>query len=94
MLAILVSGPSHATSFTLNPNGSFTYTPVSNYTGLDAFTYRASDGSATSSIATASITIQETNTAPVAFGQNVTTPEDTATNLVLTATDIDGSPVA
>jgi hypothetical protein len=91
MTALLIAGPTHASSFTLNANGSFNYTPVSNYVGLDMFTYRATDGTATSTVATATISIQATNTAPVAFGQNVTTPEDTSTNLVLTAVDVDGN---
>jgi len=38
-----VSGPAHGT-LTLNPNGSFTYTPAANYNGPDGFSYRASDG--------------------------------------------------
>jgi uncharacterized repeat protein (TIGR01451 family) len=91
LTALLVAGPLNAASFTLNPNGSFTYTPASNYVGLDTFTYRATDGLATSIVATATISIQASNTAPVAFGQNVTTPEDTATNLVLSASDSDGN---
>jgi len=33
---------------TLNSNGSFTYTPSSNFFGTDAFTYRISDGMANS----------------------------------------------
>ena len=36
-------GPSHG-SLTLNPNGSFTYTPAAGYLGSDSFTYRADDG--------------------------------------------------
>ena len=47
--AVLVSEPSHGT-LTLNANGSFTYTPAANHNGTDAFTYRASDGTATSSL--------------------------------------------
>jgi len=45
--AQLVSGPSHG-SVTLNPNGGFTYTPTAGSTVPDSFTYRASDGAATS----------------------------------------------
>ena len=41
--AVLVSGPAHGT-LTLNPNGSFTYTPAANYNGPDEFWYQASDG--------------------------------------------------
>src|SRR5207237_1447249 len=41
--AILVSGPSHGT-LVLNADGSFTYTPDSDYHGSDSFQYAASDG--------------------------------------------------
>src|SRR5207244_6521745 len=37
------------------------------------------------------LTVVATNTAPVANAQNLTTPEDTATNLVLSASDVDGN---
>ena len=43
LTAIKVSEPSHGT-LTLNPNGSFTYTPVANFNGTDSFTYKANDG--------------------------------------------------
>ncbi len=41
--AVLVSGPAHG-SLTLNADGSFAYTPVTNFYGSDSFTYQASDG--------------------------------------------------
>ena len=41
--ATLVSGTAHG-SVTLNPDGSFTYTPNANYFGSDSFGYKASDG--------------------------------------------------
>jgi YVTN family beta-propeller protein len=44
-------------TLTLNPNGSLTYTPGEDATGTDTFTYRASDGLATSNFATVTITI-------------------------------------
>jgi hypothetical protein len=46
LTATLVSGPAHASSFTLNPDGSFNYTPAPGYAGADSFTYEAvsSDG--------------------------------------------------
>ena len=50
--------------WTLNSNGSFTYTPTANYNGTDTFTYRASDGSLTSNLATVTITINAVNDAP------------------------------
>jgi len=61
----LVAGPSHGT-VSLKPGGSFTYTPAADYSGVDSFTYRASDGTATSDPATVSITVNPVNDAPVA----------------------------
>jgi Ca2+-binding RTX toxin-like protein len=63
LTAALVSGPAHGT-VTLNPDGSFTYTPAPNYNGPDAFTYVASDGAANSGIATAAITVTSVNDSP------------------------------
>ena len=57
LTAVLVSGPAHAASFTLNPDGSFTYTPVANYQGSDSFVFRASDGSQLSQPATVALTV-------------------------------------
>ncbi|HTD67739.1 MAG TPA: tandem-95 repeat protein, partial [Candidatus Limnocylindria bacterium] len=54
--ALLVGSPTHG-SVTLNANGSFTYVPATNYSGMDVFTYKASDGSATSGVATVTITV-------------------------------------
>jgi VCBS repeat-containing protein len=54
--AVKVSDPAHGT-LTLNPDGSFSYTPVANYNGTDSFTYKASDGKADSNVATVTITV-------------------------------------
>ncbi len=48
-------------SLTLNPDGSFTYTPISGFAGTDSFSYKANDGFLNSNVATVSITV----TAPV-----------------------------
>ena len=39
--AVLEIGPSHASAFTLNADGSFTYTPHAGFAGTDTFTYHA-----------------------------------------------------
>ena len=71
----LASNPAHGT-LTITSNGSFTYTPASGYTGPDAFTYRASDGSLTSNTATVSITVTTVNSPPIAANDAYTTNED------------------
>ena len=67
LTAVLVSGPTHAASFTLDANGSFSYTPAPNYNGPDSFTYNANDGTANSNVsATVSITVNAVNDPPTA----------------------------
>ena len=63
--ASLVTTVSHG-NLNLNADGSFIYTPSSNYFGNDSFTYRANDLSATSAVATVSLTVRDTQT-PLSF---------------------------
>lgn len=64
--ASLVSAPSHASSFTLNTDGTFSYMHDGSATTSDSFSYRASDGALLSGVATVSINITPVapNTAP------------------------------
>jgi len=89
LTALIVVGPGHG-SVTLNANGSFTYTPAANYNGPDSFTYKANDGALNSNIATVAITVAAVNDPPVATAQSVTTNQDTAKAMTLTASDVDG----
>jgi len=57
--AILVSNVSKGT-LTLNPDGTFEYTPDVGFIGTDTFTYRASDGEYDSNVATVTIEVKET----------------------------------
>ena len=54
--AKLVSAPSHGATV-LNADGSFSYMPDQDFSGLDSFSYRASDGLANSNIATVQISV-------------------------------------
>ncbi len=64
LTAELVSGTSNGT-LSLSANGSFTYTPKAGYVGADSFTYRASDGQASSGVATVTLNVVAVNHAPV-----------------------------
>ena len=93
--AVLVSGPAHGT-LTLNSDGSFTYTPSSNYNGPDSFTYKANDGTNSGNTATASITVNAVNDTPVANDDAYSTDEDVVLNqsapgVLSNDTDIDGN---
>jgi VCBS repeat-containing protein len=61
--AVNPTQPMHG-SVTLNENGSFSYTPNSNYNGSDSFTYTAYDGNQNSSPATVNITVNPVNDPP------------------------------
>jgi hypothetical protein len=65
LTAELVSGPANALSFTLNPDGSFSYQGVADFNGPDSFTYRAFDGTASSDEITVQIDVAPVNDAPV-----------------------------
>ena len=65
LTAILASGPANAAAFTLNADGTFTYTPNADFAGIDTFTYRANDGANDSNVATVTITVNPINDAPV-----------------------------
>jgi VCBS repeat-containing protein len=78
--AVLVGDVSHG-SLTLNPNGSFSYTPDAGYSGGDSFTYRANDGTANSGTATVTITVSEVNNPPSASDDSYSTDEDQTLNV-------------
>jgi hypothetical protein len=62
--AIQVTSTANGT-LALNSNGSFTYTPNAAFVGTDSFTYQASDGIATSNVATVSISVTPAGGTPV-----------------------------
>jgi VCBS repeat-containing protein len=68
--AVLVSTVSHG-KLSLNDNGSFSYTPDPDFNGTDSFTYRASDGSATSAVATVTITVTPVPDQPAIVSQRM-----------------------
>ncbi len=62
LVTVLASSP--LGSLTLNPDGSFDYTPAPGFSGTDSFTYWANDSSVNSNLATVQVTTPTTNTPP------------------------------
>ena len=77
LTALLVSGPSNAASFTLNADGSFSYSPAANFAGTDSFTYKANDGVDDSNPATVTIAVTEVNDNPIASNDFYKTDKET-----------------
>lgn len=85
---------------TIDDDGTVTYAPNANFNGTDEFTYTIRDfeggkvtkkgGNGGEDTATVTITITAVNDVPVADGQAITTNEDTAANITLTGSDIEG----
>ena len=86
--------PDHGT-VTVEPDGSYTYTPDPGYSGPDSFGYEVCDPSDVCATETDTVTVTPVNDAPPAPpGTNVTTPEDTATGGTLPGSvDPDGDPL-
>ncbi len=77
-----ISGPSHDQSFSLNSDGSFTYRPVGNYYGSDAFVYEVCDDTTPIPLCdtgTVNLTINNVNDAPVG-NDDPATPGDYSIN--------------
>jgi VCBS repeat-containing protein len=87
LTAVLVSSTSHG-ALTLNANGAFVYSPNANFNGFDSFTYRVSDGTQFSNIATVNIAVNGVNDAPIAANDSYATNEDVP--LVVDASGFDG----
>jgi hypothetical protein len=87
----VVTPPTHGTLSGTAPN--VYYHPATNYNGGDVFWFKVNDGIVDSALAAVSITVQPVNDAPVANGQNISTPQDTAKSITLTGSDVDGDPL-
>jgi VCBS repeat-containing protein len=91
LTTVLGTGVTHGT-LTLNPDGSFTYTPDANYYGSDSFAYKANDGTANSNEATVTLTVNSVNDDPVADNGSDTTNEDATKQVALSGSDpVEGS---
>ncbi|RZJ99203.1 MAG: tandem-95 repeat protein, partial [Novosphingobium sp.] len=74
----------------VNADGTYVYTPNTNYNGTDSFVTRVSDGNGGIVSVTTLITVTPVNDAPVASSPAIIVSEDTPKTGVITATDVDG----
>jgi len=88
-------GALNATNRTLGSAAGLNYTPSTNATGDDSFTFQVTSKGLTSASATVSLSITNVNDIPVALAQtgtnSVTVLEDTAKAITLAGTDVEGS---
>jgi hypothetical protein len=83
-----LSNPPHG-SVDNNGNGTVTYTPDSQFSGTDSFTYDACDPSGLCDQATVTVTVNAVNDAPDASGDSATTTEDNSVTVNVLANDSD-----
>jgi large repetitive protein len=84
----IVAPPTHGTLTGTGANR--TYTPDTNYSGPDSFTYKANDGSADSSVATVSVSVTAVNDAPACPDRSLTIAEDGEGNVTPVCSDPEG----
>ncbi|HEY0635551.1 MAG TPA: Ig-like domain-containing protein [Gammaproteobacteria bacterium] len=94
LTASLVTGVAQG-DLILNSDGSFTYTPPTNFSGITTFTYSASDGVLTSVPATVTLTVTSANDVPLAVNDSYAGVMDTpltvaAPGVLGNDTDADG----
>ncbi len=74
-------------SLALNSDGSFSYTPNSNFNGVDSFTYQVSDGNGATAQASVSLTINAVNDAPTLNADSFSLDEDLSLTKLVTDSD-------
>jgi VCBS repeat-containing protein len=94
------TGPTHGSIVSLDTAaGTFSYLPALNYNGMDSFTIIGSDGVATSSPITVSVSVGAVNDAPLAVADAYSVTEDTTLTIgaslgvLANDTDVELSPI-
>jgi hypothetical protein len=85
---VIVTPPAHGSLSGSAPN--VLYTPATNYSGADSFTFKVNDGRAESATATVGINIREVNDTPVANAQQLTVSSGDRLDIILSGSDPDG----
>ncbi len=86
--ASIESGPANGMVIA-NPDGTFTYTPNTDFNGTDSFAYSISDGHGGTDTATVSVAVTPVNDAPTAADDTVTTAQGAPVTIVVLANDGD-----
>ena len=91
LTAVVTLAPQHG-QLRLATDGSFIYTPETNWFGEDSFSFKVSDGMLDANQAMVKLTVVPVNDAPVVAPRTVTLDEDGSAiiELLQGATDIDG----
>lgn len=90
LIYTVVGNPSHGSVVWTNPSsGAFTYTPDTDVSGSDTFTYVAHDGHVNSNVATVTIVVDPVNDLPNAFDGSLDVHEDEIFSGILQGSDID-----
>jgi cellulose biosynthesis protein BcsQ len=87
----IMTKPSNGTLSGTAP--SLTYTPNTNFNGLDNFTFKVSDGKLSSIPGTVSLVVTPVDDPPIADAVNVSVPEDSVSHILLTGSDPDSDPL-
>jgi VCBS repeat-containing protein len=88
LTARILCPPSHGT-LSLNADGTYTYTPATNWYGLDGFVYAANDGQFDSNPATVWIRVAHVDQPPVAVNDAVIVRAGQPTRIDVLANDTD-----
>ncbi|HHB76175.1 MAG TPA: tandem-95 repeat protein [Desulfobulbus sp.] len=90
---IVSNGSLGTASITNAQTGAFTYTPNTDATGTDSFTFKANDGTLSSGAGTISITIAQNNQIPVAHASSFSGTTGSVISGHLDGSDPDGDPL-
>jgi hypothetical protein len=93
---LTIAGVVDGTHGTVTNNGSnVSYTPDSDWNGIDTFTYTVSDGNGGSAAAQVTVTVTPVNDDPQGVPDVTSTPEDTPAtiNVLANDTDVDSAPL-
>jgi len=88
-LLAIIDDTTNDGTLVLNSDGSFTYTPNTNFVGTDSFTYHVHDGTLDSNIATVDIIVSSENDAPVAQDDQIDTQQNVPIRIDVLENDSD-----